>query len=227
MNSLAESKCSNCNEKDACFIHETFGPRVPDIEHMDMHFSKGESLFKQGTIAPHIIYLKEGMAKLYLEHRDRKQPLCIEKKGFLGLESMYNDKYYQYSAVALTDAEVCLIEIDTLKEAIGSSTDLAIRVITDINTRSKYIYQRFLTLTQKQGPGRVADVLLCFTDRIFLSDTFELPCTRKEIAEMASLSLESLSRILKEFKDEGIVEAESKNIHVTDIERLRFISSVS
>ena len=200
---------------------------VQGIEHYEMSYEKGETLFKQGTIVPHIAFVKKGMVKVILESHQRKQPLCIEKEGYIGLESMYNDKYSQYTVTALTDVTVDLIEIESFKSAMLNNAALAVSIIESINIRTKHLYERIITLTQKQGPGRVADIILCMVDRIFESDTFCSPCTRKEMAEMCALSLESLSRILKDFKTEGIIDVNTKNITVLNRKELELISRVS
>ena len=197
------------------------------LEYIEMDYNHGEVIIKQGTIAPHIIYLKSGLVKLYLEHHNRKQPLCIEKEGFIGLESMYNDKYFQYSVSALSDTSLYLIELESFKNAIAQNASLGVQVIENINTRSMHLYERIITLTQKQAPGRVADIFLCLADRIFGSDEFTLPCPRKDFAEMATISVESLSRILKDFKDEGIADIDGKTVRITNKDRLDMISNVS
>lgn len=200
---------------------------IDGLEYIEMNYTHGEVIVKQGTIAPHIIYLKSGLVKLYLEHHNRKQPLCIEKEGLIGLESMYNDKYFQYSVSALSDSQVYLIELESFKNAIAVNASLGVIVIENINTRSMHLYERIITLTQKQAPGRVADIFLCLADRIFESNEFTLPCPRKDFAEMATISVESLSRILKDFKDEGIADIEGKTVRINNKEKLEMISNVS
>lgn len=200
---------------------------IEGLEFIEINYNKGEVIIKQGTIAPHIIYLKKGLVKLYLEHHNRKQPLCIEKEGFIGLESLYNDKYFQYSVSALADTSVYLIELDSFKDAISKNAFLGVEVIENINTRSMHLYERIITLTQKQAPGRVADIFKCFMERIFEKNEFCLPCARKDFAEMATISVESLSRILKDFKDEGILEIDGKTVKVIDKAKLDMISNVS
>ncbi len=167
------------------------------------------------------------MVKVLLESTNRIQPLCIEKEGFVGLESMYNDKFSQYSVVALTDAEICLIEIESFKKSMLANAVFAVKIIEKLNIRTKLLYERILTLTQKQAPGRVADILLCVSQRLYESDSFCSPCTRKEMAEMCALSLESLSRILKEFKEEEIIDVDNQTITILKKEELELISRVS
>jgi len=228
MSFLIKETCEHCKDSMYCFLDKSAGDfPIDGIEHIEMRYSKGESIFKQGTIAPHIIFLKEGIVKTFLEHNDRKQTLCLVKKGFVGLESMYNDKYFQYSVSAISDVLVCLIELESFKKAIGENAWLGVKVIEAINTRSMHLYERIITLTQKQAAGRVADILLCFQDRIFESNEFNIPCSRKEFAEMATLSPESLSRVLKDFKDEKLMKFEGKKIKILDNKRLEMISMVS
>jgi len=151
------------------------------LEYIELNYSKGEVLVKQGTIAPHILFLKKGLVKIYLEHHNRKQPLCIEKTGFIGLESMYNDKYFQYSVSALVDSNVFLIELESFKRAIAENAFVGVSVIENINTRSMHLYERIITLTQKQAPGRVADILKCLVERIFENDSFTLQRSNKHL----------------------------------------------
>jgi CRP-like cAMP-binding protein len=56
---------------------------------------------------------------------------------------------------------------------------------------------------------------------------FVSPCSRKEMAEMCSLSLESLSSILKDFKEEGIIDVDAKNITILKKNELELISRVA
>ena len=227
-NMKEENFATIAKPQNYCFIDFDFPEgSIPEIEHYEMTYKKGETIFKQGTIVPHVAFIKSGMVKIMLEADNRKQPLCIEKEGFIGLESMYNDKFSQYSVFALTEVNVCLVEIESFKKALMAHAELAVKIIESLNLRTKLLYERILTLTQKQGPGRVADILKCMSERIFESDTFCSPCTRKEMAEMCSLSLESLSRILKDFKEEGIIELDTKNITILKKDDLELISRVS
>ena len=222
-----DSPCFDCLYGENCMLEDILGEgSVSNIEHQELDYSKGENIIKQGTIAPHVIFVKKGMVKIFLEHKDRKQVLCIERGGFVGLESMYNDKFFQYSVSAVTDVKVCLIEIESFKNHIETNALFGAKIIKHINNRTKNLYKRIITLTQKQAHARVADVLICFVERIFGETTFELPFTRKEFAEMTTLSVESLSRILKEFKVDKIVESDGKSFDIVDFDKLKTISNV-
>lgn len=217
-----DSPCINCESNKSCILNGFSN----SIEHTELTYQKGELIIKQGSIAPHVVFVKEGMVKFFLEHKDRKQVLCIEKEGFVGLESIYNDKFFQYSVSAVSDVKVCHIEIDSFKKLLESDGSFASKIIESINIRLKNLYKRIFTLTQKQAHARVADLIICFVERIYHSNTFLMPFTRKEFAEMANLSIESLSRILKEFNSDDIVHSKGKNIDVVNMKKLEKISDI-
>lgn len=218
------TECENCEAKKHCYPE---GGNLVGFEHMDIHYAKGDMIFKQGTIAPHVLFLKEGLVKIFLEHENQRQTICLEKEGFIGLESMYADQHFQYSVMALTDVKVCLIEINEFQQQVLDNGNLGAALITDLNKRSHYLYQRIIALTRKQAHGRIADIMLCLSDRIFESDQFTIPCKQKELADMAAISPESLSRILKDFKEDGVVSLSGKNVTVLNRQKLEMISKVS
>jgi CRP/FNR family transcriptional regulator len=219
-----DSDCESCDANKFCYPE---GGKLASFEHIDIRYSKGDMIFKQGTIAPHVMLLKEGLVKIFLEHDNQRQTICLEKDGFIGLESMYGDQHFQYSVMALTDVKVCLIEIKEFQKQVLANGKLGAGLITDLNKRSHYLYQRIIALTRKQAHGRIADIILCLAGRIFESDQFVIPCKQKELADMAAISPESLSRILKDFKEDGVVTISGKNVSVLDRAKLEMISKVS
>jgi len=70
----------------------------------------------------------------------------------------------------------------------------------------------------------MADILLCLAGRVFKADEFEPNLSRKELAELTGLSTENVIRILKKFKDDGLIEEHNKTIKITNYELLTKIS---
>jgi CRP/FNR family transcriptional regulator len=76
----------------------------------------------------------------------------------------------------------------------------------------------------KQAYGRLADILLCLSDRIFKTQEFELPLSRQDLAELSGMSQETVIRLLKKLDEEGLIRMEGKNFTVLDYNRLKRIS---
>ena len=79
-------------------------------------------------------------------------------------------------------------------------------------------------MRQKNLAGRVAYVLLYFTREIYNSRIFDLPVSRKEIADFIGMSSANVIRTLSDFKKDGIIKVFGKTIEIDNIEKLEIIS---
>jgi CRP/FNR family transcriptional regulator len=65
---------------------------------------------------------------------------------------------------------------------------------------------------------------LYFTKEIYNSRVYDLPVSRKEIADYIGMSTANVIRTLSDFKREGIIRVFGKTIEIADIEKLENIS---
>lgn len=191
-----------------------------------IHYRKGELICKQGSFASHIIYMEKGLAKVFINNGVNSLVLkIIPEKNLLGLTSINPDnRTYQYSAVAYVDCDVKQIEIGLFRQLVERNPAFAIEVIDILSANSIQINGRFFCLTHKQSYGRLADILLCLADRIFKTHDFELPISRKDLAELSGLSPETVVRMLKKFSEEGLISLDGKQFRILDYDRLQKIS---
>ena len=191
-----------------------------------VNYKKGETICKQGAFASHIMFLEKGLVKVYLEGRPKNLILNITpQRNLLGLQSIYEgNNTFLYSISTYTDAVVRLLDMQLFKQLLRQNAAFAYRIINIVNESSAQAYGRFFSLTQKQLHGRLADILLCLSRKIFKSDAFDLPLSRSDLSELTSMSTESVIRIMKDFKDDGIIDINNKTIKLLDIKRLEKIS---
>ncbi len=196
--------------------------KLLDQHKVEISFKKGEVLAKQGSFASNVFYLKEGLVKVYLEGAQKDLILkIIQKDHFLSLSSIYNgNNSFLYSCAALTDCNATLYDINVIKNILRTNARFAYRVISILNENKAHTYKRVFCLTQKQAHGRVADLLLCLSSRVFKEDSFYLPFPRIDFAGLAGLSVESVVRILKEFKDDGLISFQGKSFEILNKESL-------
>jgi len=191
-----------------------------------IRYKKGEIICKQGAFASHIMYMEQGLAKVFLENGANSLVLKIIPEGnLLGLTSVSEENStFQYSAMAYIDSEIKQIEINFFKQLLNQNVAFAREVIDILSSNSVQINGRFFALTHKQSYGRLADILLCLSDRIFKNADFELPLSRKDLAELSGMSPETVIRMLKKFNDDGLIRMEGKQIQVLDYARMKRIS---
>jgi CRP/FNR family transcriptional regulator len=192
-----------------------------------VNYKKGEMICKHGSFASHIMYLDKGLVKVYLEGNPKDLILTITpQKNLMGLQSLYEgNNTFLYSISTYTDSAVRLIDIQIFKQLLKQNPLFAYRIINILNESMSQSYGRFFSLTQKQLHGRLADILLCLSRKIFKSESFELPLTRSDLSDLTSMSTESVIRIMKDFKDDGIIDINNKSITLLDLPRLDSISA--
>lgn len=212
------------NQDTTCFDFLSENEKVKLFSNqIDITYKKGENITKQGSYASHVIFLEEGLVKVYLEGNPKDLILkIIPPQHLIGLPSIYDgNNTFLYSAMAYIDSKVKLIDVEFFKSLIRSNAEFASKVINILNENTAQIYGRFYCLTNKQSHGRVADILLCLSQRVFKNKVFELAFTRSDLAELTGLSTESVIRILKDFTTEKLIAVKGKKFEILNVERLQ------
>ncbi len=192
---------------------------------VELKFNKGEVVCKQGSFATHLLFVKKGLTKSYLEEDNRTQIICINPSGcFLELPSMSVDNVFHYTVAALEDVEVCFFDLQIINQIAQSNANFAWFLLKIGHEAQILTFERFFSLTQKQLHGRMADILLCLANRVYGSYDFVLNFSRKDLADLTAMSNESAIRILKDFKDDHIIETEGKGIKIVNLEMLKKVS---
>ncbi len=221
-----QEKCSICNNKSSCFTFLDIAELdLAENNRLEVRYNKGEMICKQGSFATHIMFLRKGLVKVYLEGKNKNYILSITPKGnLIGLPSLYGDPVFHYSVVAYEDSEICHIDINVFRKFIHENARFSSEVIKLINENSINNYERFFSMTQKNIPGRFADILLYLSDHIYKTQAFSLSISRKDMAEFSSMSIESLSRVIKDFNENKIIIMKGNYIDIPDKARLIEIS---
>ena len=189
-------------------------------------YKKGEIICKQGSYASRVMSVKNGLVKVFLDDGFNSLVLKIIRSGnLLGLSSINEDHVaFQYSAMAYVDTEIEQINLLAFRKLLSANPVFARSVIDILSANSVQINSRFFCLTHKQSYGRLADILLCLADRVFKEKEFDLPLSRKDLAELSAMSTETVVRMLRKFKEDGLIEMDGKVIKILDYERLIGIS---
>jgi CRP/FNR family transcriptional regulator len=197
-----------------------------EVSSVDIKYNKREIICKQGSFVSHVMYVERGLAKVFINDGTNSLVLKIIPSGnLLGLSSLSEDQNtYPYTAMAYVESEIKLIDINVFRQLIGKNAEFAREIINILSANSTQIYGRFFCLTHKQAYGRMADILLCLSNRVFKQPEFDLPLSRKDLAELSGMSSETVIRMLKKFCDDGIIRMDGKSVKVLDFDRLMRIS---
>lgn len=187
---------------------------------------KKTNILNTGSPTSHIIYLRSGLVKEYLVKPDNKEQILqiILPHSYLGLTSLFGDKINHYSYSALTDLKVCYIDIEIFTQMVKSNGNFAFEILTSVGQESLNSFRRFIAQSNKKIYGRIADLLIYFSNVVFVSSKFQIPLSRREIADMVGTSRESTGRVLSKFHSEGLINISGTKVVINDLRKLQKIS---
>lgn len=191
-------------------------------------FQRKEVIFRQHTPVSHVLFVKSGLVKIFKEGRSKKNfILRIASKGeFIGLMSVFGNSMNQFSASAIETTEIGFIDLKNFNDILNINGCFARQVIKSLSEEGLFIFERLIGQSHKQLPGRIADVILYFSDTIYKSETFSFPFTRRELAELAGTTKESFIRTLSEFKNDKIISLEGSRVSINSMKIIRTLSEL-
>lgn len=219
--------CEKCNNKSP--LLKLLNPEELNIINKNRYeviFKPGENIIKQGTAATHMISLTSGIAKMYIEGIDSKNIILeiIKPWKIFGGPGIYIDNRYHYSVTAIEPVTACFVDATNLKTVLRMNPDFAEAFIAQCSQASVKVFERLVSLTQKQMPGRIADVLLYMSNEVFENHSFEISLSRQDIGDLSSMTKDSAIRILKDFESEGIIIVNGKHFEILRKDVLEDIS---
>lgn len=199
---------------------------IGDRQKAKITYLRGEQIFKQGAFAPYIIYVVSGLVKVYLQTGYEKQiNITLAKAGdFLAFASVFGESVHTYSAQALKESEICMIEKESLRAALLNNPEFALQITSRNYRIESLLLETIKNLSYKQMRGKLASSLLYLSQEEFAGENVFEYLTRQDLADFASVSAESAIKFLKEFEKEGIVNLNGKNIQLIDTAKLEQIS---
>lgn len=223
-----KSKCKDCDLMANCFKNLSDDELAELGEHkVYIKYKRKEIVAKQGSFASHIIFIKSGYLKLYIESGFEEKNLIINVFGprqLIGLSSLFESNTYKYSVAALQDSELCLFDVADIKKLIAVNPEFAISMIKRSHRSTLYAYQHMYNLTQKQLNGRLASVFIYLSEQVFKNIEFPMILNRAELANFTAMSTMSAVRAINDFKKQGLINDDHGRITILDMKKLEQIS---
>lgn len=220
--------CSYCTKKSKAA--ENLGEK--QLEKLgrscnEVFFRKGDKIMIQDALSYNIVFVKDGLVKVHVMGPEREQILKIAKGPcYLGIPTTVGARVNQYSATAIMETNVCFIGVEIFKEFVIENGQFAFEIIREMCRNELYNFRKCINQLQKQGPGKIAEALLYFSENVFDDLNFELPLTRNELGDLTCTSRETVSRILTDFDQNKLIDVDKKRIKITNVEKLKMISEM-
>jgi CRP/FNR family transcriptional regulator len=221
--------CSNCNLRELCM---PVGLDAADLEKIDevvatrKKIAKGETLFRNGDAFTSLYAIRTGFFKTCISAEDgRDQVTGFQMAGeIMGLDGIVSE-HHTCDAVALEDAEVCVMPFEHIEEMSREVKALQHHVHKIMSREIVREHGVMLLLGSMRAEERLAAFLLNLVQRLhargFSQSELVLRMTREEIGSYLGLKLETVSRTFSKFVEDGIVEVKQRHVRILDTQALR------
>jgi CRP/FNR family transcriptional regulator len=221
--------CSNCNLRELCM---PLGLTTAELDRLDQVVSsrrkikRGETLFRLGEKFTSLYAIRTGVFKTCVASEDgRDQVTGFQMAGeVVGLDGIVNDQH-TCNAIALEDAEVCVMPFNRIEELSREINALQRHVHKIMSREIVRENGVMLLLGSMRAEERVAAFLLNLVQRLhargFSQSELVLRMTREEIGSYLGLKLETVSRTFSKFVEDGILEVKQRQVRILNSDALK------
>ncbi len=221
--------CSSCNLRELCMpvgLNPDEMSRLDSVISTRKRVKRGAALFNHGDRFSSLYAVRSGFFKTRVTSADgRDQVTGFQMTGeILGMDGIVND-YHSCDAVALEDAEVCVMPFDRIESLSREFSALQHHVHKIMSREIVRDHGVMLLLGSMRAEERLAAFLLNLVQRLhsrgFSQSELVLRMTREEIGSYLGMKLETVSRTFSKFVEEGIIEVKQRYVQIKDTEALR------
>jgi CRP-like cAMP-binding protein len=211
--------CDKCDAKSKGFLCSTsqeISARISEVK-ADCSYKSGETIFRTGDKPLGLFSVRKGVVKLESLNEDGASHTLrlIGPGGLIGYRSFFSQSEYKHSAIVVEDAELCFVPGKEITELFNCHPELGLKMINQLGLDLEQAESKWVDQIDKGAAARVADALL------FLNEKFSNSSwTRKEIAEWAGTTTETVIRTLASFEKEGIISQNYKNFTILNEAKL-------
>jgi CRP/FNR family transcriptional regulator len=200
--------------------------KLDEIVTVRKKIKQGDLLFENGEIFTSLYAIRTGFFKTSVASEDgREQVTGFQMAGeIIGLDGIVNDRH-TCNALALEDAEVCVMPFDHIEDLSREFPALQKHVHKIMSREIVREHGMMMLLGYMSAEERLANFLVNLVQRLFArgqsQSEFILRMSREEIGSYLGLKLETVSRTFSKYSEEGIIEVKQKHIKILKTDSLK------
>lgn len=213
--------CMNCGARSSSLLGSFCDHTLEEVNSMKTcaYYKKNQPLFVEGSLQRGVYCLNQGKVKVFTRGDEGKEQIIhIAKEGeIIGFRAMFSGEPYKVSATTLEESNICFIAKEDFLNMIDTNPALRNGIMQEL---SKELGDRAVFITnmaQKSVRERLAFSLLILGD---IYGEEEINLTREDLANFVGTATETLIRLLKDFKDEGMIEIHTRKIEIINKQKL-------
>jgi len=190
-------------------------------ERKTRHFKKNQVIYYEGDKGNGLYLVMGGRIKTIKLAEDGRELMTgiYAVDQYLGVQAMLSNELYSDTATALEDSALVLIPKDQLEPLLNLYPEVAREFIKLLANDIREKEDQLLQLAYHSVRKRMAEAMVrLHKQQHDAGESFKI--TREDLAAMAGMATETVSRTLSDFKDEGLIEKKGSTITILDANKL-------
>jgi CRP-like cAMP-binding protein/ActR/RegA family two-component response regulator len=188
-------------------------------------FRKKETIYSEGAFPNSMYFLAKGKVKTCRNNEDGKEFITglFNEGDFFGYLALLEDEPYADSAIALEDAEVCVIPKEDFFALLNTNREVSSRFIKMLSDDIKEKEERLIKLAYNSVRKRVSEALLMLENHYSEKENaepFSMAISRDDLANIVGTASETVIRTLSDFKEEKLIEIKGSRITIINRDKL-------
>ncbi|MGZ3748690.1 MAG: Crp/Fnr family transcriptional regulator [Pseudobdellovibrionaceae bacterium] len=214
------TSCALCKAKQQNIICAS-SPDIPktlESSKVSCSYKRDQVIFYADNEPLGLFFVQSGLVKLekVSEEGSAHALRIVGPGGVLGYRSLFANEPYHATAIAVDQVELCFVPKAEILLTFQTHPEVALRLLTHLAKDLRLAEERWIHQVDKDASERIAEALIFLQDH-FHSQTW----TRREIAEWAGTTPETVMRTLAQFEKEALLTQNGRQIIILDKELLK------
>ena len=192
---------------------------------VEREFSKGESVFTEGSKSTGFYIVIKGRVKVFKLSVEGKEQILhiVGPKELLGAVSAFSGGPYPAHADVMEKSRMLFFPRKDFLELIRKEPSVVMNMMANLSMRLQHFTRMIEDLSLKEVPGRLAAYLLYLCEQSGCGETVEIDISKGQLASLIGTIPETLSRILRKMSEKGILEVRARKVRLLKKNELKDI----
>lgn len=186
------------------------------------YIKKKQVIYYEGDAVTGVYLVMQGKVKTVKLSEDGRQLMTgiYGDDQYFGISSLLMEEPYAESAEAMEDTSICLLPKEMMEHLISQYPDIGRQFLKILSNHLLDKEEQLMQLAYHSVRKRLSEVLIRLSKQEPKGEASLLKVSRDNLAALAGMATETVSRILSDFKEENIIERKGSQIQILDLQKL-------
>ena len=186
------------------------------------NYQQGDVIYSEGQNSNYIYLIHQGVVKCHrFDEQGKELTTALYKDAdIFGYTSFMQNIPYQETSTAIRDVSLLGISKEQLKVILDANQHVTLELIQLLTDDLKGVKDQLLQMAYSSVKKKTASTILKFAEKLNRKPEESIKISRGDLASVAGIATETLIRCLSDFKKDGLIEIDGRNIRILDIQKL-------